>query len=334
MNCNRLATRKDKITGNPDPKHVSTSYVERVNLTMRMAMRRFTRLTNAFSKKLENHAHMVALYALWYNFVRIHKTLRVSPAMAAGIESLALVDGRRCPARRSRRPPAKRRPIPNRALRRWRRMPVFISYNRGDSKFVDALAKNLVMHRHNIWLDRWEMNIGDLLIEKIQGALTEFSAILVIISKASVASEWCKKELNSGLVRELAEKKVLLLPCVIDDCEIPLFLREKLYADFRTNPDEAFSQANYLTLLRITSQQQGRLESPDFHTDWAYDWKQGKSSGLWYFDWMFVDHGPAIEYCLLTQCQMACNEVASEIFQQLSEPDRQDYIRRALSLLI
>jgi IS1 family transposase len=82
-----LGTRKDKITGNPDPKHISTSYVERANLTMRMAMRRFTRLTNAFSKKLENHAHMVALYALWYNFVRVHKTLRMSPAMAAGIET-------------------------------------------------------------------------------------------------------------------------------------------------------------------------------------------------------------------------------------------------------
>jgi IS1 family transposase len=82
-----VGTRKDKIIGNPDPKHVSTSYVERANLTMRMAMRRFTRLTNAFSKKLENHAHMVALYALWYNFVRVHKTLRMSPAMAVGIEA-------------------------------------------------------------------------------------------------------------------------------------------------------------------------------------------------------------------------------------------------------
>jgi hypothetical protein len=82
-----VGTRTEKITGKPDPKHVSTSYAERANLTMRMAMRRFTRLTNAFSRKFENHAHMVALYALWYNFVRIHKTLRTSPAMAAGIES-------------------------------------------------------------------------------------------------------------------------------------------------------------------------------------------------------------------------------------------------------
>ena len=82
-----VGARKDTITDKPDPKHVSTSYVERANLTMRMSTRRFTRLINAFSKKLTNHAHMVALYALWYNFVRQQKTLRMSPAMAAGIES-------------------------------------------------------------------------------------------------------------------------------------------------------------------------------------------------------------------------------------------------------
>ncbi len=74
-----------EITGSPDPKHISTSYVERQNLTMRMSMRRFTRLTNAFSKKVENHAAAVALYFMWYNFGRVHQTLRVTPAMEAGI---------------------------------------------------------------------------------------------------------------------------------------------------------------------------------------------------------------------------------------------------------
>ena len=80
--------KKIRREGNPDIDHVSTSYVERQNLTMRMHMRRFTRLTNAFSKKLENHIHALALYFVFYNFTRIHKTLRMSPAMAAGITDL------------------------------------------------------------------------------------------------------------------------------------------------------------------------------------------------------------------------------------------------------
>ncbi|WP_376096849.1 IS1 family transposase [Roseomonas sp. CCTCC AB2023176] len=104
-------THKIRIERRPDAKHVSTSYVERQNLTMRMHMRRFTRLTNGFSKKGLPHAHMVALYTCWYNFVRIHKTLRCTPAMAAGVtdrlwsmeDVVALLDAREAP-------PAKRGP--------------------------------------------------------------------------------------------------------------------------------------------------------------------------------------------------------------------------------
>ena len=81
--CN--GTKKANRIGNPDPEHVSTSYVERAHLTMRMGMRRFTRLTNGFSKKVENHAHAVAIHMMYYNFARIHKTLRVTPAMEAGV---------------------------------------------------------------------------------------------------------------------------------------------------------------------------------------------------------------------------------------------------------
>jgi IS1 family transposase len=97
-----IGTELRRVEGRPDIKHVSTSYSERQNLTMRMSMRRFTRLTNAFSKKAENHAYMVALYTTWYNFVRQHKTLRCSPAMAAGLSTtlwsmadvVALIDAR------------------------------------------------------------------------------------------------------------------------------------------------------------------------------------------------------------------------------------------------
>lgn len=111
-----IGARKERIEGNPDPKHVSTSYAERNNLTMRMHMRRFTRLTNAFSKKVENHAYAVALHMMYYNFVRIHSKLRTSPAMAAKVtdklweigDIVALVEAMEAEKPRARGPYKKR----------------------------------------------------------------------------------------------------------------------------------------------------------------------------------------------------------------------------------
>jgi IS1 family transposase len=94
------------ITGRPDEAHISTSFVERANLTMRMGMRRFTRLTNGFSKKFENHGAAISLHMMYYNFVRIHQTLRCTPAMAAGVtdrlwsmsDLVELIESRECEA--------------------------------------------------------------------------------------------------------------------------------------------------------------------------------------------------------------------------------------------
>lgn len=107
------------VEGNPDKKHVSTSFAERQNLTMRMHMRRFTRLTNGFPKKVEAHANAVALHFMYYNFVHIHATLRVTPAMAAGVtdklwevsDIVALIE-----AKEAAETPAVRRPYQKRRI--------------------------------------------------------------------------------------------------------------------------------------------------------------------------------------------------------------------------
>src|SRR6266581_6705723 len=213
-------------------------------------------------------------------------------------------------------------------------MPVFISYSQRDSHFVDTLARNLVRNRHHIWLDRWELNVGDSLIEKIQGALVGSSAVLVILSKNSVESEWCKKELNATLMRELSEKKALLLPCVIDDCKIPLFLHEKLYADFRRDPDNAFNDVDR-ALAKFTNALQARSESPDWNTDWSVSWgNYGDDPTKQAIEWTFVDYGPAIPYTVMSQCRVDCNARASRLLGAMNNEERDIYIRDLLAELV
>ena len=150
-------------------------------------------------------------------------------------------------------------------------MPLFISYSHADKEFVDKLAMQLVTRKVNVWLDRWEMHVEESLITKIQQAITDASALLVILSPDSVDSEWCKKELNSGLIRELEERRIIILPILVRECNIPLFLREKMYADFRTSFDNGL-RTILEAVAKVTNEWRNRLENPTWHTDWSIDW--------------------------------------------------------------
>jgi hypothetical protein len=212
-------------------------------------------------------------------------------------------------------------------------MPIFISYNKKDVDFVDSLARNLVAAKHHIWMDRWELSLGDSLIDRIQSALNNASAILVIISKSSIESQWCKKELFAGLTRELEEKKTLVMACVIDDCEIPLFLRDKLYANFKSSPDEAFNLVDQ-SLAKISNPFQGRSEQPEFHTDWAIDWRKIENDEM-LICWTFVDHGHDWPYVILSECEVYCNKLASKnLVDSQANGAHAKYLRDVMRLIV
>lgn len=88
-------------------------------------------------------------------------------------------------------------------------MSVFVSYSHGDKDFVDKLAQELIKKKARVWVDRWEINVGESLVDKIQSAIAGANGLLIVLSKAFVGSEWCKRELNAGFMRELAEKRQL-----------------------------------------------------------------------------------------------------------------------------
>ena len=211
-------------------------------------------------------------------------------------------------------------------------MPIFISYSHADSDFVESLAKQLVRHKHYIWLDKWELNVGDSLIQRIQGALHQTPGLIVILSKASIESEWCKKELESGLIRELEEKRVVVFPVIKEDCELPLFLRGKVYADFRKSFDDGFRSLNE-GIAKISNASQGREERPDFQTDWAVDW--GSTDGVGWMRMVLLDHSPRFPFSCYTEVRFAFDRKTSNWFIREVQADRSELAQiQVMSVLI
>lgn len=197
-------------------------------------------------------------------------------------------------------------------------MPVFISYSHADKTFVNKLAAHLVKRNAHVWVDSWELNVGDSIIGRVQEAIQDSSALLVILSKASVQSEWCKKELSAGLMRELDEKRVIVLPVLFEDCEIPIFLREKMYADFREDFDKGVS-AVVDAIAKVTNSDQGRIHTGSGNIDWAEDWMF--HDGLFILNFTIIESSPDWPFTLLTEVTLHCNDVITSRYKKYVEAE-------------
>ena len=195
-------------------------------------------------------------------------------------------------------------------------MPIFISYSHADELIVNKLAAHLVKNNASVWVDKWELNVGDSILNRVQDALVDSSALLVVLSKSSVESEWCKKELSAGLMRELHEKRVVVLPVIVDDCEIPLFLREKMYADLRKDFDQGLHSI-LSAIAKITNSDQARFEQEDGTLDWSEDW--GYQNGLFHLRFTIVNIPKTLPMTFLTQIYVFCNEAATKRYQQYEQ---------------
>ena len=154
---------------------------------------------------------------------------------------------------------------------------LFISYSSSDHAFAEKLARAITLRGKDVWFDRWEIKVGDSLLDKIEGGIGTSSYVGVVLSRASVASKWVREELKAALARERGGDRVVVVPILAEDCEIPLFLQDKRYADFRANFDEALAE-----LLRRLEPpdvaSHGRIDAGLHHNDYAIDWdfKPGK----------------------------------------------------------
>jgi len=203
-------------------------------------------------------------------------------------------------------------------------MPIFISYSHKDKKFVDKLAMQLVSRNVNVWLDRWELAVGDSIVDRVQDAVDGSSALLVILSKASTGSEWCKKELSAGLLRELEEKRVVVMPVMLEDCDVPVFARGKMFADFRTNFDDGLRSV-VEGISKVTNSAMARAKEPEFNTDWSIDW--GLRGGDLTMVLTYLQIPSNYPYSCLTTVEVMGNKVASKLFQITSSETHSDFAK-------
>ena len=207
-------------------------------------------------------------------------------------------------------------------------MPIFVSYSSSDREFADKMAVQLVQNKVPVWFDKWELHAGDSLITKIQQAVAGASALIVILSRASVESSWCTKELNAALIRELEEQRVIVVPVLIEDCEVPVFLREKVYADFRRDFDEGLKTV-IEAIARVTNEYQARIDEVEFHSDWAIDWNR-QPDGLFAVRLTISEQARNQPYTCLTIVTILCSQEATERYFEKAAVGEEETGRREI----
>lgn len=203
-------------------------------------------------------------------------------------------------------------------------MPIFISYSHKDKKFVDKLAMQLVHRNVNVWLDRWELAVGDSIVDRVQEAVDGSSALLVILSKSSTESEWCKKELSAGLLRELEEKRVVVMPVMLEECDVPVFARGKMFADFRTSFDDGLRSV-VEGIAKVTNSAMARSKEPEFNTDWSIDWRLRSGDLSMMITYLQIPSN--YPYSCLTTVEIVANKTASKLFLITSHAKHADFAK-------
>ena len=188
-------------------------------------------------------------------------------------------------------------------------MAIFISYAREDYEIVNRIAEDLVRNKYYIWIDKWQLNYGDSLSDKIRTALVESSVVMIMISKNSVQSDWCKRELDEALNNEIQKKRSLIFPVLLERCDYPDFLKDKLGADF-TDDYQLGLQGLLKNLLKFTDIDLNRVESKEFITDFSISY--GLDNNLLHFNIDSVSFADNKQYSVLCSLQIVCNPIISQ----------------------
>ena len=212
---------------------------------------------------------------------------------------------------------------------------IFISYSHKDKDFVDKLALILVDKRIKVFIDRWELNLGDSITNKIQDAISEASFLMVVLSKNSMLSDWCKREITTALMLELEKKRVVLLPILLEDCQIPLFLKDKYYADFRQSFDSGLSTV-LGALSKMNNDEAGRignLNEPETFSDFAINWGVRGVNFELNIDVVEYSINEDKPFTVLTNIVFTGNKQATERFIQQQSNENKELMKNTILML-